>query len=985
MADDPPRDNGPDQDAHIRARKEWMEQNPEQDAHIRERNEWEEQNPEQDAQVREWKKQKDGDGGHPAASDASMEDASLDANERREVLDFGGARSEWSPEISKKEKAAKKKLSPSEIPEFVSSQSDLDDLVGSGGASYFRKEDQAGYIKRIDDRRATASDVGLVALEAERERAVAGASAIEFLNGGTSQKEYRERGSRRKREEAFGMSMAPQSAQVQYKEVGSGFAARSLAWKVAGDTALTKEADVNEPTLLSFGRFPTPSRAPKLPVPNTVDRIDATYKPTATSELDTLVSGGLANYITPKERGEYKERIDTRISSAKVAISSLDSKMRKHDVSESTKKKMGAEKAEIAAIQARDRRSSTMAVMVESVIAQIKSDTSKKGLTKADKETIARKAIAKAYTSEKILKDTRAGMKEQMRKRSKGLLGSMESVDPRPIGDITAAASHTSTVGVKNYTPISEPMGQTHGPGGKSAKKFAPAQSIFGAASTDPEIERQARRADIDETYSNLVRAANEGDVKKYKIYKDSYRSKLEQEKDDKTYIKSRPTIPKIGIKVGGKPVPRTEDERKQAAILKGQREAEERVITRKVREAKEVELGIRVPIIREGKQVGTEKVSDVRSRLRKLEATLELKTKRDRDAAEAEEARLKEVGSAAPWLAGLSFGKAAALEPQVEEILASRSTAKGANVPVPEYEGGVFKTGEIVGVQSKARQAKIEKAYLAGLATFYEKAHRVAKTEAAKREKAAKESAEAKATFIKLMDKAEAQMTKADKEEAEERKTQRSKFLEGKLKQAFVTESFHDKRMEEAQKRRETYGKTAPFGTLVLQAEILPRLGLGTKIMPSQTDDTRTKQKMLVNPKSPWNRNVGPDGKPLPPPTKTPWGEAWDELNRGRAARATPRGVAPQGFLYGGGLQPVGVTPRTPMGYFPKKSGAPKTIPNPLAHSELMHFGRPFGLVKPVRVKSRRAARRAVIAARKKDARYMAKGGGSFLDRMFW
>jgi len=110
-------------------------------------------------------------------------------------------------------------------------------------------------------------------------------------------------------------------------------------------------------------------------------------------------------------------------------------------------------------------------------------------------------------------------------------------------------------------------------------------------------------------------------------------------------------------------------------------------------------------------------------------------------------------------------------------------------------------------------------------------------------------------------------------------------------------------------------------------------------------------------------------------------FGKAWNDLQQGRKDRGA-NAERERGFLYGGGKQPVGLPgrPKSPTGYYPGGGGGYRARPNPLRGSELLFFGRPFGIPKSTKrlVRGKLKRIKAPTAAQR---RKMAKGkkGGFF------
>jgi hypothetical protein len=889
-----------------------------------------------------------------AAPRSELREGALTREESSGMFDFKGGRERWSPQISKSRVRQNKRLSPASVPQFGAtpgfdkSQVELDELVGSGQAAYFRKPDQEQYIKRIDTRRATPSltETKRQQLSEEKERATASLGAMNFFGGLTS----KERSSKRKQNEAFGMSMNAPGAKKMYTDRRDALQ-KDLTFALGqmGDDWGKKES-----SMLAFGGFTTNFGQTKEERRNSAANIAASkktkaeyaspYKPKTTSELDDLVSSGSANYIKRQERAEYKERKEGMISSLTSQIVNLEEKERSHKASQLEKKEWGQERAALAKERKKTVADSTMAATIESVIGQIKTDTSKKGLSAKKKDEIARTSIERAYAESPLLKATRVNMPTQMRKRGEGMFAG-EISDMFGEEYAGSAEAHATSIGSKKYNPTSEPQGQTHGAGGKSAKKFESTYSVFGGSSTDPEIERRSRREHIEETYSNLVRAANEGDVKKYDMYKKSYREQLDKERDDKNYIRSRPNLPKITIKTG-KPAPKTAEEIAADAKARGEKEILKRKAEREGRESKELELGLRIPIMRKGQQVGTQKISENLARIRRVGIEMASADKKDRAAAEAEEARLKKVGAAAPFLGGMPWGKSVALEPQVEEILSRKTSRKGGTTPTPVYNP----IGEIVGVRSKAEEEDEKKHLLSAIAMRDELVERAKKKHATIVAKKTKEKAEEQSRLLGIAKGMTVGMGTAYAEKRDKA------YLLGVAKEATLEHGtanafrFEDTQIQKETARRTKYAKEAPIGKLMLSQ------ALGTK---------------------PWN---APERDPSL--GKSYFEQAWDDLQQGRRARANPKGRAPVGFLYGGGLQPVGVKPSNPYGDFPSVH-APRNVPNPLSRSEMKFFAPSRAAVKAPR--TRRAAKKAAAVQRRKTAKRISSGGGDFFETLFW
>jgi hypothetical protein len=233
------------------------------------------------------------------------------------------------------------------------------------------------------------------------------------------------------------------------------------------------------------------------------------------------------------------------------------------------------------------------------------------------------------------------------------------------------------------------------------------------------------------------------------------------------------------------------------------------------------------------------------------------------------------------------------------------------------------------------------------------------------------------------------------------ERKEAKEKELSGKLVNAFKVEAWHNIEREQKRKEdikeagqnvknlkeqweRESIERTAETARKEKYYKERSLPGLFVDVLKPQKKDSEG------NVISPWA------DKPMLPKKDMTLKDAliarsagyiksevkrpFEDLKAGRAARIA--GANKHGFLYGGGLQPVRVTPKNPLGEFPSVSGGPKRPPrNPMSMSEMAYFGRPFGVGKAlprnrrgkVSKATRSKARRAQLKARQ-------RGAGGFL-----
>lgn len=84
------------------------------------------------------------------------------------------------------------------------------------------------------------------------------------------------------------------------------------------------------------------------------------------------------------------------------------------------------------------------------------------------------------------------------------------------------------------------------------------------------------------------------------------------------------------------------------------------------------------------------------------------------------------------------------------------------------------------------------------------------------------------------------------------------------------------------------------------------------------------------------------------------------------------------RGFMYGGGLQP------TQAGTFPRKRGVPRKQRNPISHSELAFWGRPFGIAKRLPRNRKGRISKATRAKARRMALRAKSGKKSFFSSMF-